>query len=214
MIETRLRSIPFYTHDDEDLSNAIRRNGDFWEGDILDYIRDTFPVQKVVLDIGANIGNHTVYFATYLQEYTKIIAFEPLLRNYEILKKNTERFDRSKVFLYQQGLSDSPAWMSIHANVGNLGASEMTLNPEYTDERVFTNTVDEMSQWFHPVTLMKIDVEWWEPQVLRGAQETIQRDHPLILIEDSEKKYGSLLPDYELLMAWDHHRTYLYKWRE
>jgi hypothetical protein len=62
-----------------------------------------------------------------------------------------------------------------------------------------------------PVTLMKIDVEWYEPQVLLGAKNIMESDKPLILIEDAKGEYAQLLPpEYELLQAWLAHKTYLY----
>jgi len=210
LIESRVRGIPLWLHEDEDLSNAIRRDKDFWEGDILDYIRDNFPKQSIILDIGANIGNHTLYFATYL-DYIKIIAFEPLQRNYNVLLQNIQRFSGSKVFVYDRGLSDQARWTGIAPNVSNLGASEIHMDGS---ERVYVDTVDNVAEWWYaPITLMKIDVEWHEPQVIKGAEQTIQKHKPLILIEDTRNEYGELLPDYDMIMAWKHHNTYLYKWR-
>jgi FkbM family methyltransferase len=206
-----VRGIPFLLHEDEDLSNAIRRSKDFWEGDILDYIRDNFPTHSVILDIGANIGNHTVYFATYLN-YTKIVAFEPVARNFFLLQQNIQKFSGSRLLVYQRGLSDKAEWTGIEPNVGNLGASEIHADGS---ERVYVDTVDNVAEWWYaPITLMKIDVEWHEPQVLRGAEKTIQKHKPLILIEDTKREYGKLLPDYEMIMAWEHHNTFLYRWKK
>jgi hypothetical protein len=65
------------------------------------------------------------------------------------------------------------------------------------------------------ITLMKIDVEWYEPNVLKGAQNIIESDKPLILMEDAEGTYAKLLPpEYELLQAWLAHKTYLFGPRE
>lgn len=211
MIETRLRGIPFYTHDNEDLSNAIRRNGDFWEADILDYLRDNYPNQSTIVDAGANIGNHTLYFATFFN-YDKIVAFEPCGQNFSLLTINLSHYDPSKILLYPQGLSDKAEWTTLVTNCSNLGANE--IHPDAQGERVYVDTLDQYSKWFGPVTLLKIDVEWWEPKVLMGAQKTLERDHPLILIEDTRQEYGKLLPQYELVQSWEHHNTFLYKWRE
>jgi FkbM family methyltransferase len=211
LIETRVRGIPLWVHEDEDLSNAIKGGWDFWEGDILDYIRDNFSKQSIILDIGANIGNHTVYFATYL-DYIKIVAFEPLKRNYKVLLQNIQRFSSSKLLAYERGLSDHEGWTGMTPNVSNLGASEIH---EDGSERVYVQTVDSVAEWWYaPITLLKIDVEWHEPQVLKGAEKTIQKHKPLILIEDTKEEYGKLLPDYEMIMAWKHHNTFLYRWKQ
>lgn len=61
---------------------------------------------------------------------------------------------------------------------------------------------------------MKIDVEGHEPFVLAGANKTIKRCHPLILIEDKDMQYNKLLPGYVLEKGWPKHQTYLYKWED
>lgn len=213
MKQIRVRGLPLYVHDDnESLSAAIIRNGDFWEGDILDYIRDNFPDQNVILDVGANIGNHTVYFGHYLN-YRKIIAYEPDIDNWNILFENVKRFDRDKVSISHSGISDKAEWITFVANTINRGAGE--LHPEADGQRVYVETIDSQSRWYHPVTLMKIDVEWWEPKVLAGAQETLKRDHPLVLVEDVKQEYEKYFPEgYKIHKAWEHHNTYLYKWED
>ena len=211
-IEINLRGVPFRVHDNEALSNAIRTNGDYWESDILDYIRDRFPIHKVVLDIGANIGNHAVYFATHLI-YTKILAFEPLPENYELLRQNIQPYGIDKVSARNWAISDRVGRAQIVKNEANYGACEVSYDSLVGTE-VIMSSVDTLTEFWQPVTLMKIDVEWWEPHVIAGAQKTIERDHPLILIEDTNKAYGPLLPQYDMIYAWDHHKTYLYKWRD
>src|SRR5260221_8795610 len=76
----------------EDFSDAIIRDNDFYERDILDYIRDNYPIHECILDVGANIGNHTVYFAKYL-DYKAIVAFEPIPDNFVLLKENIKDLD-------------------------------------------------------------------------------------------------------------------------
>jgi FkbM family methyltransferase len=214
MRQINLRNKPFYIHDDEDLSNAIARNGDYWEADILDYLAYYFPKHEVILDVGANIGNHAVYFARFL-DYFRIYCFEPDPLNFHVLGENIESllsmdFER-KVRLHNNAISDVKPFTLMHLalNRSNWGAHEIQQQGI---------TVEALPLDFFafplPVTLMKIDVEWHEPEVLRSAENLIKKDKPLILIEDANNEYGALLPEYELIQAWDHHKTYLYKWRE
>jgi len=46
-----------------------------------------------------------------------------------------------------------------------------------------------------PVGLMKIDVEWWERQVVRGAMELINRDHPHLIVETLDPKMRADIED-------------------
>lgn len=209
MTSINLRGIPLLVHDHEDLSNAIVRNGDFWEADILDYMRDRHTYQHTIIDIGANIGNHTVYFANFLT-YNRIIAFEPDKANYDVLTVNT--FQYPSVYTYNTAIGDYTGETWLQLNHSNWGAHE---THDIGDYKVRMAALDEYV-YLGDVTLMKIDVEWSEPQVLRGAYKTILYNRPLILIEDVRNEYAALpeLSNYELEYRWDHHGTSLYRWRE
>lgn len=207
MREIKLRGLKFYVHDEElgdGLSRAIVRDNDFYEAEILDYIRDNYPDQRTIVDAGANIGNHSVYFKRYLGPEL-IYAFEPVKANYDILFENLNIY---KDALIQMALSNKKGLAFMKLDTGNFGAH--TIDPEGTYD-IKTITLDHFN--LQDVTLFKIDCEWHEPQVLEGAAETIQRCKPLILIEDTGQKYAELLPDYQLVEKWEEYSTYLYEWR-
>lgn len=196
---------PFVLHDDgECLSDYIVREQNYFEPDILSFIRDRYPVHNIILDVGANIGNHSVYFARHL-EYQAIIAFEPVVENYDLLRQNVREFDR--VFTRNVAVGEDDRTVRIFLDPGNMGACE--IRPNEMGRGIQQIRLDDI--FVSPVTLLKIDVEWYEPQVLAGAKNLIEEDRPLILIEDVKKEYRQLLPEYyKLIQGWEHHNTYLY----
>ena len=211
MRQLSLRGIPLTVWDGEALSNSIVRNNDFWESDILDYLQRNFKDQKTIIDVGANIGNHSVYFANFLN-YEEILAFEPDCDNYHVLEENLIGYHDIK--LAHMAASNRTGKAKLALNRDNYGAHE--INDEGGEE-IDCITLDKMQMFFkEPVTLLKIDAEWHEPQVLEGAEEIIFKYHPLILIEDTESKYGPLLEEkgYSLYEAWPQHGTYLWKWKD
>lgn len=193
------------------LSDHIARESDYFEKDILEYMADKHPQQDVILDIGANIGNHTIYFSQYL-EYSTIIAFEPVQENFELLRANTRY--RSGIMLRNEAVGAFRGKVALTLNNTNMGACEVTADTKdatLLGRRIVQQVRVDDLLLIPKVTLMKIDVEWYEPEVLKGAQAILQEDHPLILIEDINTEYAKLLPpEYELLQAWIAHRTYLY----
>ena len=196
-------------HDAGDsFSDRIVRERDYFERDILHYLCENYPTQQCIIDVGANIGNHTVYFATYL-EYKAIVCIEPIDDNFVLLKENTKDF--GAIFLRHGVAGDSTETVKLAIRRENMGACEIV--NDYSDEPDFQIAPQiRLDDLFVPkVTLIKIDVEWYEPYVLEGAKNLIEEDKPLILIEDTDKKYGPLLPDYyRLLKEWPEHNTYLY----
>ena len=199
-----------YLHDEgEDLSNDIALKRDYFEKEILEYLAGRYPQQEIILDIGANIGNHSVYFSQYL-ENVAIIAFEPVVENYKLLTLNTRNLPN--IITRNEAVGAFRGQVGLQVNQGNMGACE--IQKEYSvergDRKVQQVRVDDL--FLIPrVTLIKIDVEWYEPEVLAGAKAIIADDQPLILIEDANNTYGSLMPDnYVLLYPWVAHKTYLY----
>ncbi len=202
----KIRGIEIYLHPNEALSNHIRREKDFFEPDILDYLKSHYQSQNTIVDVGANIGNHALYFANFLQN-RKIICFEPVPDNFNLLQKNLNPYPNTQ--LYQLALSDKKENLKVKPNPDNMGASKVDQSGNL---KVNAITLDSLK--LQNITLLKIDVENYEPQVLEGAKDTIERCHPLILIEDGNLSYAKLLPDYELEMSWPKHKTYLYRWKK
>lgn len=198
----RVRDVELYLHHDEALSNHIRRENDFFEADILDYLNLHYHNHRVILDIGANLGNHTVYFAQYLK-YDAIVAIEPIDANYNLLLQNIHPYEN--VVAAHVAVGDHEGFVSMIENHSNMGNSRVL---EGGPQNIPLTTVD----WFklQNITLMKIDVEGYEKYVLAGAKETIAKWKPLILIEDWDMGFEG----YELEKYWPIERTYLYKWKD
>lgn len=188
----------------EGISNHIRTTQDFYENEILDYLADNYYFKNVILDVGANIGNHTVFFTEYMP-CSVVVAIEPALRNFEVLQRNT--LNRS-VVRYFGAASDKFGIVKILLNESNMGTSRIS---EEGNCEVPCFPIDSLI-FEKPISLMKIDVEYHEPQVLAGAKETINKHHPTILIEDWDAKYKELLPGYREIKFWEKYRTYLYEW--
>lgn len=198
-----VRGINLCLHEHEQLSNHIRRENDFFEANILDYIKEKYPVQKTIVDAGANIGNHTSYFANFLK-YASIVCFEPIPDNFRLLEENS---NYPNIKLYQSALSNKQETLKMSPNHRNMGASRVNRNGVVDVEAVALDSLN-----LQDVSLLKIDVEDSEVYVLEGAKETIRRCHPRILLEDKDGKYGKLLTGYVLEKAWPDQCTYLYSW--
>jgi FkbM family methyltransferase len=182
------------------VSDVIRETGDFYEAAILDYLRRTFHREGVIVDVGAMIGNHALYFATFLPNVV-VHAFEPLSANLTLLRTNVAGLD---VTVHPLALSDhdGTARLSVpdknnrgHALLGDDG------------EVVQVRPLDAYA--FQDVSLIKVDVEGHEAQVLAGAWETIVRCQPWLLVEDW---FGPHPPaGYRLQRGWEStHQAFLY----
>lgn len=187
-----VRGLPMALHPEgEGVSEMIRASGDFYEAAILDRLRELHPQQRVVVDAGANIGNHSLYWSAFQWPWA-IWAFEPLPDNLALLERNLLPYPLA--YCVPLALSDAPGSLRMTPNPWNMGASAVT-----TDGPVEVQAVTLDSFALDDVSLIKVDVEEHEERVLRGARETIERCHPTVLVEDWHGTCGPLLPGYRLV---------------
>jgi FkbM family methyltransferase len=199
---------PFSLHPPGDyVSDEIRRTGAPFEVAILAELERRLAAVGVIVDAGAHIGNHAAWFAAHLP-HTEIHAFEPWPDNLALLRRNTA--DWPTVRIHPFALSDRGRTLNFMAddNLGHVRADEAGT---FTVDAL---PLDELE--LRDVSLVKIDVEGHEPQVIAGAAWTIHASHPLILIEDWTEPfpgtYAALLPGYRCAGHWEAHQTYLYEW--
>lgn len=157
------------------------RTGQLFEARELGLIKRVMPLGGTYVDIGANVGNHSLYVAAFLSP-AKVIPFEPNVAAYKLLLANVAMngfgsvFDLSWLGL---GLSDKPGeGFAMEQRTRNLGASRML--PGGGDLRVVAG--DEALAGESP-DFIKIDVESMELQVLNGLEATVKRCGPWMLIE-------------------------------
>jgi FkbM family methyltransferase len=155
----------------------------FQEIEILKSLDKYFNKNSVVLDIGANVGNHSVYWGRVLK-VKRIYSFEPIKTTFKILAKNIEINNLSdKVKIYNVGLSDKMIRGKI--NEYNLRDSGCTSIINADDGDLELNKLDNFIEIFEEpeVSFVKIDVERFEKNVLLGAVNFFQRYKPVVFIE-------------------------------
>lgn len=190
------------------VSSKIILDG-IYEGRELDVLaREVFPAcsgKSIALDVGANIGNHTTFFA---QHFSRVIAFEPNPRVAALLRVNTTELGGA-VEVVQAGLSDASGKLNFRVHDSNLGASRIT--GENTGMTVEVRTLDEMAGELKIDSLdfVKIDVEGHEDKVLAGARGLLTAGGPIVALEgfykaDPEK--GACV--FDLLCEFGYRRFY------
>lgn len=164
----------------------------FYESAELEKIKDYIVPGMVVVDVGANIGNHTVYFGSILQA-SRVYSFEPQPIPAEICKKNIMLNDLENIVkLYDFGLgSDSTQADIIYdgSGVHNLGG---TMLKESEHGNIIIKKLDDISIP-EKTDFVKIDVEGMEAEVLLGAKNTLVKDTPIIWIEIMDRNYETVV---------------------
>jgi FkbM family methyltransferase len=167
------------------VGDKIARHGLYEKENLLLLLKllGTLP-KPVVLDIGANIGNHTLAFATKAHA---VHAFEPIPYLCDILRTNVADNDLQHVHVHNVALSDNEGTATINmVNAGNYGASSFDKREEGTTPvsvRLITGDAFVAAQQLARIDFVKIDVEAHEVFVLRGLMQTLRRDLPFITME-------------------------------
>lgn len=164
--------------------------GLFFEAMELEELRKVVPPGARIVDVGANTGNHTVFFAGPMQA-ASVIPFEPLPDAGRALCAAVARNALQNVDLSWLGkaVSARPGRASpVFSGRGGLGATSLAPDPSGEIDVV---TLDSMISGH--VDLLKIDVEGMEMDVLAGASEIIARSRPLIFVEIANRNTGALM---------------------
>lgn len=144
---------------------------------------------RTALDIGANIGNHALYFSDY---FANVHAFEPNPRTFDLLSLNAKLVDN--VRCHKFGLSDKSGSAKLFQDDKNVGASFIGSKSGKSGKkanatRIQLKPLDAVRDKIGDVALMKIDVEGMELDVLKGASTFFRSSRPLIFFEILETDF-------------------------
>jgi FkbM family methyltransferase len=163
------------------------------EPDTLAWIA-SFAPGEVLVDVGANVGMYTVWAAK--TRGVKVYAFEPEAQNYALLNRNIQLNDiGAQVKAFCLALSDTAGLSELHLSELNAGGSchslgeqvdfrHQPMRPAFSQGCVAARLDELVAAGAVPQpTHLKIDVDGFEPKVVRGAAQVVRdpRLHSLLV---------------------------------
>jgi FkbM family methyltransferase len=147
----------------------------------------------LALDVGANIGNHSIWFAS---RFAKVLAFEPNPICTRLFEASVMLNGAENIQILDYGLSDREAELDFRLNLaGNLGQSGVANSLDLRDSRIFAVQVRAADEAVTaemldslPVRLVKIDVEGHELLALKGMSGLLTKYRPIVLFESHGAK--------------------------
>lgn len=136
-----------------------------------------------VVDIGANIGFHTLHMAELVGNDGKVVAFEPDPENFRLLKKAISANNISNVSLIQKAVCNQSGTSHLYLSGGNKG-----------DHRIFDSKdnrnnipiealkLDDIAADLPKIDVIKIDIQGSEILALRGMKNIIDSNNQLIVL--------------------------------
>jgi FkbM family methyltransferase len=200
-----------YNKNDTYVGASFDNYGEFSEREV-EIFRCLCGAGDIVVDIGANIGAHTLALADCVGSDGFVFAFEPQRIVYQNLCANVALNSLQNVKCENLVLADMPGFTtlpSLDYNLKNNYGGVEAVNPGISlGEKVQVMRLDRYFMFFEwpPIKFMKIDVEGFEKRVLLGAKETIKAFKPLLYVENDRPENSREL--FELLESLD----YLFYW--
>lgn len=198
-IHIRNRNISFFKNDI--IIGHKLLEGNWWELWMMIYFKKYYKPNTNMIDIGANIGTTSLLMEEILDENCIIYCFEPMFFN--ILQKNIYRNvthnKPGRIMCYNYGLGNSEKTIFVdkinYSEEQNFGAFSLT-NIDYTNNnknKIPINIITLDSLNLQNISIIKIDVEGMDIDVLDGSYKTILREKPVIIIEILENNYNTFI---------------------
>ena len=183
------------TYSQNDFVSSWISNVGYYEIDLLRELVK-YTKNKVVFDVGAYIGTHTIYVSKIGSPET-VYAFEPDPKNFGLLKKNIEANSLDNVVPINKGVWEFDGTVSFRiADASNRGISKVDYAGDTTIQVVSLDKFCSDGE----CGCIKIDIEGNELKVLEGARKIITDNRPVLAIEVHGTEFE--FPDWMLKLGY------------
>lgn len=158
-----------------------------YEDGVVSYMSQVLKSGDSFVDAGANIGFISLHAQKCVGEKGSITAFEAHPDTYQILKRNCELNNFNSIDLQQVALGNTHGSIKIFDNWSiNRGGASVVINSD-NSEGIDVQLV-KMDDYSLSPKMIKVDVEGYELEVLKGAKQTIQKFLPELILEISQDR--------------------------
>ena len=212
---TQLSSGEFFYVNTEDRSITpwILHDG-YWELFVDDILCALARPGDTFVDVGANMGYYTVKIGAKVGPAGRVYSFEPNAAIFDILRDNVEIntfTSRTTLSNAAVGAAAGEAWLSFARRAPGGAAVRVEQFGLENEVKVDVQALDEVIPADHPVHLIKIDVEGFEPPALEGMRNLLRRSTDCAVVVEMVYEHWAAFGDPMslLLQAADGRQIYL-----
>lgn len=163
-----------------------------YEKEFCDLLQDYLKEGDIAVDVGANIGYMSLQLSKYVGDTGRVLSFEPNPTVFPILKRNTRK--KKNIECFELGLSEQDGCLEL--SVANGSTATGSFISEYPVQSLFDHSKAWVEKHFvnlvkgssflqkvdvTKIDFLKIDVEGWEINVLRGLECVIRSSPDIVL---------------------------------
>jgi len=189
-------------------------HGQMYEGETFDFISKNLRNGDTFLDIGAHIGFFSIVSSKIVGDFGKVYSFEMNNFNYSHLLAHIRINESKNIVPHNWAVSDKSGVIEFFNNIDNdgghslwdCGKHEFNIKSKENPKSIisYSIAIDDYFDSNRKVNLMKIDTEGAEVLVLKGMQNLLKRDHPIVVAEVNEfglKQMGFSYNDLRKIMS-------------
>lgn len=188
-----------------------------WEPRVTEVVNDIVKKGMTVIDVGAHIGYYSLYFAKCVGPTGRVFSFEPVPKNFALLRKNILLNQVSWIQTFPDAVYSCTKDISFTVPEESANSGEGSLAHDRGGRQILVHAVSLdsfcSSADIRP-DLIKLDVEGAELEVVLGARSTIEQCRPELLIELHHFD-GNVAahPVPGLLTSYGYHLRWIEKWQ-
>lgn len=214
LIDYKYGKILFNKHDIY-IGKSLFVYGEYSEAEI-DFFKKVLVPGNTAIEIGTNIGSHTVALSKIVGNKGKVLAFEPQQVIFQTLCSNIalNNIQNTLTFPVALGEKNQDIHLPIvdYSNPNNFGGISLKEQKQSNTQIVEQKKLDDYIKYVHNVDFIKIDVEGMENSVLKGGKKLIQKFKPVMYIEndriEKSKELIETLWDYGYDLIWHYPKFY------
>ena len=161
----------------------------FIELDLLEKIA-SLELEGIYLDLGAHMGNHSVFFANYCR-CIHLVSIEPQPQIHNILVENLQENVEIPNTIFNLAVGESNEVVKI-VNINKLNTGMTRICEEHGVLEVPCHRLDDLGLPEGKIAFIKMDIEGYEDKAMKGGYETIAEHRPYLAVElKNNKAYES-----------------------
>lgn len=150
------------------------------------------------IDVGANVGHYTAKISNIVKTNGRVIAFEPIPKTFDLLASNMSHLKFNNITLINAAASDCASCVGFKIPKFSTGLDNYyrahISNSTLLEYIILSMSIDSICL-NSPISLIKIDAEGHDFQVIKGAIKIIKRDKPTLIVEGRDINVFNMLLD-------------------